>query len=435
MGRWGVAGVAGLVSVLGCGSLRQPELGGGGRPPTEDAGQRRPASAPDASAPSSPDARTIDATGAGADAGRSDAARSDAGRDAGPGDTGARDGGSSVAGTVVSPLASTVVAANVGTVDALAIDGATLYLLTSENAVWLLEPGSTAPRTPRILAQDAAPVGAVCGYDSRLAFNSRDLFWLARPTAASAVGGILHRTERSGLSDTLMVTGIASAPYPMVAADDTHVFWIEEEEPSDGNPGGIVRTLPADAAPGMAPATVVPVKAAYDIITMSLVGPTLYWVTAYNYTTVPKPQLNAEAVSDLLASQPPTPTDLGQSWWVYPHDGDLYVGAQVAFEQWDLARRLPDGSTVKLAPIQDADNIVFVDDWALVSVPSSYCGNYQHQLVAIPTAAPGGPVVQLADDLGTRAVLGTELAYVDLMGQVHMSTLDQVRAALAAAGH
>ena len=85
--------------------------------------------------------------------------------------------------------------------------------------------------------------------------------------------------------------------------------------------------------------------------------------------------------------------------------------------------------------MQDADNIVFVDDWAVVSVPASNCGNYQHQLVAVPTAAPGGPVVQLADDLGTRAVLGTGLAYVDLMGQVHTSTLDQVRAALAASGH
>jgi len=49
----------------------------------------------------------------------------------------------------------------------------------------------------------------------------------------------------------------------------------------------------------------------------------------------------------------------------------------------------------------------------------------------VPTSAPGGPVVQLASDLGTPAVLGTELAFVDLTGQVHMSTLDQVRAALA----
>jgi hypothetical protein len=38
------------------------------------------------------------------------------------------------------------------------------------------------------------------------------------------------------------------------------------------------------------------------------------------------------------------------------------------FEIWDLPRRLSDRSTVKLAPVEDADNIVFVDDWAVVSI-------------------------------------------------------------------
>ena len=224
-------------------------------------------------------------SGAGRDAGRRDAAFSGAGRDAGPRDAAAPDSGSVDAGTVVSPLASTVVAENVGTIDALAIDGATLYGLTDENAVWVLVPGSGAPR---VLAQDAAPVGFSCGHDSRLALNSSDLFWLARPTAAPApVGEVLHRTDKSGSTDMAMATGIASAPYPMVAADDTRVFWIEEAQSSDGNPGGVVRMLPVDAAPGMAPMTLVPVQAAYDIMAITLAGPTLYWVNAFNYTTVP----------------------------------------------------------------------------------------------------------------------------------------------------
>ena len=132
---------------------------------------------------------------------------------------------------------------------------------------------------------------------------------------------------------------------------------------------------------------------------------------------------------------------IGNSWFVQPHDGDLYVeiisgpsylpGAHV-----DLARESQDlTGLVDLAPIGNGneDNIVFVDDWALVSVPSGSCGDYHHKLIAVSTAAPGGPVVQLADDLGTPAVLGTELAFVDLAGQVHVSTLDQVRAALAPA--
>ena len=322
---------------------------------------------------------------------------SGAGRDAGPGDTGARDSGSSVAGTVVSPLASTVVAANVGTIDALAIDGATLYALTNENAVWVLEPGSTAPR---ILAQGAAPAGSVCGHDSRLAFNSSALFWLARPTAApAAVGEVLHRTERSGSTDTLMVTGISSAPYPVVAADDTRVFWIEEAESSDGNSGGVVRTLSVDAAPGTAPMTLVPVKAAYDIITMTLAGPTLYWVTAFNYTTVPKPATRCRG-SERPVGAPTAHTHSSRRVLVgvsarrqsrcrcrraframgprpqVPGRLDGEPCADSGRRQCRLRRRLGGG----LGPFR-------------------FCGNYHHQLVAMPTAAPGGPVVQLADDL------------------------------------
>ena len=229
----------------------------------------------------------------------------------------------------------------------------------------------------------------------------------------------------------MIATGANSAPYPMVAADDTRVYWIEEAESSDGNPGDVVRTLPVDAEPGMAPTTLVPVSGGYTITTIALAGPTLYWVSIFDYTTAYEPRLYEEAVSDLLAPQPPSPAYLGESGWVFSHDGDLYVESILNLAEQDLARRSPNGSTAELAPIQFADNIVFVDDWALVSIPSDSCGNYHHQLVAVPTGAPGSPVVQLADDLGAPAVLGSELAFVDLTGQVHTSTLDQVRAALS----
>ena len=185
MKRWGgvVAGMAGLMSAMGCGALRQPEpLAARVEVPAEDAGQPLPASPPDASSPGSPDARGVDPMGAGADAGGRDAAISGAGRDAGPGDAAAPDSGSLDAGTVVSPLASTVVAENVGTVDALAIDGATLYGLTSDNALWVIDPGSTAPR---LLAQDATPAGFECVPFKRLALNASELFWLARSTDAA----------------------------------------------------------------------------------------------------------------------------------------------------------------------------------------------------------------------------------------------------------
>ena len=368
---------------------------------------------------------------AGADAGRTDAAVTSAGHDAGPSDGATQDGGAADVATILSPLSSSVVAQNVGTIDALAIDGATLYGLTSANALWVLDPGSAAPR---LLAQDTGSALLACGPVSRLALNTTDLFWLAQSTdQAHDLFTALHRTERSGASDTVITTGIAYAQSPMVAADDTRVYWIEGDgSPDATGPGGVIQALPANAAPGTTPTTIVAVNGDYAIWAMALAGPTLYWADFYLYTTMFHAELHGEAVSDLLALQPPAPDYLGESWFVQPHDGDLYVEAVIDLWHQDLARRSPDGGTVKLAPIGGvADSIVFVDDWALVSVASGFCDDYRHQLVAVPTATPGGPVVQLADDLSTPAVLGSELAFVDLVGQVHTSTLDQVRAALA----
>ncbi len=213
-----------------------------------------------------------------------------------------------------------------------------------------------------------------------------------------------------------------------MSADETRVYWNERAESSDGNPGDLVRTLPVEAALGMAPTTLVPVNGGYTITTIALAGPTIYWVFIFDYTTAFEPRLYGELVTDLLAPQPPPPTNFGASGWVSPHDGDLYVGEP------DLALRSPDGSTVELAPIKFAESIVFVDDWALVSSPSGGCENVQYQLLAASTVAAGGPVVPLANHLRVSAVLGTELAFVDVGGQVHTSTLDQVREALAASG-
>ena len=85
-----------------------------------------------------------------------------------------------------------------------------------------------------------------------------------------------------------------------------------------------------------------------------------------------------------------------------------------------------------IAPIDEfgADEIVPFENWILISVPVWRCGDRQQRLMAVPTT-PDRPVVQLAGDMGTTAVMGTYLAYGDLAGNIHLSTPDQVRAALA----
>ena len=418
--------------------MRRPEpLQGAVQPPAQDAGGPGRAGPSDAGPTSSSDALGDGGVWAGVDAGLRDAAASDSGRDAGGTPDmgqgmGRRDAGAADAATIISPLASTVVAQNVGTVDVLAADGATLYALTHDNVLWALDGGSA---TPRRLAQDAG-TSPTCGAIHRLAQDGTDLFWSAQYALT------LHRTAKNGATDTVIATGNTFTDFPLVAADETRVYWVEGNGGYDvSSPGAVIRALPVDAAPGTTPTTLVEVPY-MDLITgMTVAGPTLYWVHTWLGTTMPQASLDEEAITALLAPQPLAPSSIGASWFVQPHDGDLYVeiisgpsylpGAHV-----DLARESQDlTGLVDLAPIGNGneDNIVFVDDWALVSIPSGACGDYRHSLIAVPTAAPGGPVVHLGDDLGTPAVLGTELAFVDLTGQVHLSTLDQVRAALAPA--
>ncbi|HVV52718.1 MAG TPA: hypothetical protein VHO06_23865 [Polyangia bacterium] len=425
--------MVGLGAALGCGSLGRPKpLSETVAPPAVDAGGSRSVGVPDASTALSRDAQAERPIGPAADAATRDAATDGAAREAGASldAGGAGDGGADA--TVISPLASTVVTQDIGTVDALAADGATLYELTHDNALWVLEAGGA----PRLLTRDGGTAFA-CSPVFRLALDTGEAFWIAQSEDATHdLSTVLHRTDKGGAGDTVIATGLAYAEPPIVAADDARVYWVEGEGSPDGTgPGAVIRALPADAAPDTAPTTLVSVDGSDAIGAMTVSGPTLYWVSFYLYTTVTVPDLHGAQIAALLAPDPPAPLDLGTAWYVQPHGGSLYVDYIADIWHFYLAREAPDGSDfVSLGLIPSADNIVFVDDWALVSVPSGSCGDHRHLLLALPTAAPGGTIVQLADDLGTPAVLGTELAYVDLAGQVHTSTLDQVRAALAAAG-
>jgi hypothetical protein len=113
--------------------------------------------------------------------------------------------------------------------------------------------------------------------------------------------------------------------------------------------------------------------------------------------------------------------------------GDLYFVHYLGLHARALAvlRAGADQST-DIAAMDEggADEIVPFEDWILISVPNGSCGNRQHRLVAVPTT-PDRPVVQLADDMATTAVLGAYLAYGDLAGNIHLATPAQVRVALA----
>jgi len=80
------------------------------------------------------------------------------------------------------------------------------------------------------------------------------------------------------------------------------------------------------------------------------------------------------------------------------------------------------------------DEMLFVDDWVLLSVGSGSCGNPNHRLVALSTTASPSQVVPLADGLAAPPVMGPAgLTFVDQDGRLLAASIDDVRAALATA--
>lgn len=119
------------------------------------------------------------------------------------------------AATVISPLASTVVAQNIGHVDVLAADGPTLYELTNDNTLWVLDAGGTVGwrRTPP------------------------SCFGLPKPPWG--------RRERR----------------------------VRRLDPGRGDSRAAGRRRPATT-----PTTLLEVHSLYEIVAIAVAGPTLYWV-------------------------------------------------------------------------------------------------------------------------------------------------------------
>jgi hypothetical protein len=411
------------VVVLGCGA--RPLSAGAATDASRDTETRDP---PDAGGATIDDGAV--ATGAQSfRGGPSDAA------DDGSADDSSADDAPSWAGDarLLAPLRSTQVVPVAGTLDALAIDGDGVYWVTKDNQLWALDTGSSMPR-PLARARGAS---LLCLGMARLAVAGNDLFWNTGPFDRQTLKSELHRTAKSG-ADVVLVDGLTLADPPEVAVDGARVYWNEGAGSFNAmSPGAMVRSLSRDAAPGTVPRTLTTVSPFSTIAGIARVDSTLYWIdVAIVGATVYHPFLrgaNADALweqQSLGAVEPRL-----EAWLVRGYGGDLYVEHPIdSYGTRRLARIPADGSPpVDLAPMKHADEIVFIDQWALVSEGSESCGDPHHTLIAIPTTPPGGPVVQLADDLATPAILGSALVFGDAHGQLHVVALDEVRATLASA--
>jgi len=374
-----------------------------------------------------PDVRTDTAAteadaGSLSEGGAPDAARADT-RDAGP------DAGSDADQSAMVSLPSGRLVPVSGTLDALAIDGDGVYWVTVDNQPWALDAGSS---TPRPLAP-AAGLSVVCLGTGRLAAAGDALFWTATRRDDTTLTSELHRTEKRG-TDVVLVAGLVYADPADVVVDAEHVYWNEGTGSNDGrSPGALVRAIARDAAPGTAPRTLISVSPFDLIAEVAIIGQTLYWVdVGVVGTTVFIPGTQSARL-DLLWAGQSAGAFVATAWLVRGYRGDLYGSHRIDLWHQALLRIPGDRSpSVDLAPIDGADEIVFIDDWALVSQPSDSCGNPKHALVAISITQPG-TVVHFADDLATPVLLGDMLVFGDGHGQLHLVPPDDLRATLLAA--
>ncbi len=321
-----------------------------------------------------------------------------------------------------------------GAADAIATSAGAVYWLNHDNELWMVD--ASAGDVPRRLARDTGP-SILCGGHGRLAAVDDQLFWVAEwSSPENALKGTLHRTSKTG-DDLVLVSDVAYAEHIDVVVDGSDVYWNEGIGKNGSTPAAtLVRTLPRNAPPGTSPQQLVTVDGFEEIGSLALIGSDLYWTTVFLGTTVATPQLQRADLGGLRAGTSSAPTLVASgAWMVRGHDGTLFL--EQVTDQWHTAlARMPEslGPQTDLAvfnylPISE---IAFLDRWALTSVWNGGCGAARYTLFAIPTDATG-PSVQLATDLATPAVLGQDLSFIDGAGMLHLVTVGDVRAALAAA--
>jgi hypothetical protein len=324
-----------------------------------------------------------------------------------------------------------------GSPDAIAADDTGVYWLTHENELWMADHATGD--VPRRLAAEAGK-SIICSGYGRLAVADDQLFWAAEwwaPGPGYVLNSALHRTTKAA-EDATLVNNLALSDPISIAISGDDIYWNEGSGTGPDVPSTFVRTLPRGAAPGDNPQNLVSVNGFYQIGGVTVVGSNLYWTKTFLGTTVFTPSLQRADLQALRQASAPPPTPVAaRAWLVRGYEGYLYVARDT--DLWHtVVTRIPDS----IGPGTDLDDVFddsavaeiqFLDQWALTSVEQGGCGSLRYTLLAIPTDG-SGPAIQLATDLLTPGVLGQGLSFIDAARMLYLVALDDLRAALKAAG-
>ena len=285
----------------------------------------------------------------------------------------------------------------------LATNGSAVFGITDHNGVWSLPPGDTAVRMLVAPGDRAAPSGE---WGSRLVAAGNDLYWVDR------AAGALHRTRADASADEVLADGLNGVD--TLAVDDTRVYWSEVTYIRQG--GGIIRSLPRDAAPRDPPATLVSVDMMSAISSLAASGGTLYWTSFKSIgTTMYGAGLFAGSVEALLLGGSGAPLEGNNPYGVtaiggavfYGYHRDLWTTALV-----DLPFTGRAGDLLSILPINvRLAGVAVTQSWLIVTAKS----NVGTEIYIAPRNGAG--LVRIAQGLRTAAIVGPAgVTFIDASG-------------------
>jgi hypothetical protein len=283
----------------------------------------------------------------------------------------------------------------------LATNGSAVFGLTADSGVWSLAAGDTSVH---VLVSPAAPPTARWG--SGIAASGSDVYWLDK------INGTLHRTHADGSGDDVLADGLNSPD--TLAIDDTRVYWSEVSYLGEG--GGRIRSLPRDAAPGGAPATLVSVGLMNAISSLAASRGTLYWTAFISIgSTVYYASLFAGSTDTLLSGGSGSSIDGSNPYAVTATGGAVFYGYHR--DLWttvlvDLPSASGPGNLLSILPVNvGLAGLAATDSWLIVTGDSSVGTD----LYIAPRHGAG--LVRIAQGLRTPAIVGPAgVTFIDASG-------------------
>ena len=241
----------------------------------------------------------------------------------------------------------------------LAANNSAVFGMTDHNGIWSLAAGDSAIRM-------IVPPGDTTVYPSdwgsRFVVSGSDLFWLDR------IAGALHHAKIDGSDDQVLAAGLDGPD--TLAVDDTRIYWSEVTHLQQG--GGIVRSLPRNAAPGDAPVILVSVGETSGIASLVASGGAIYWTSFVSIgSTVYYASLTGASTDALLHGGSITEIDGSGPYGILAMGGEVFYGSSrdpltTALLDYSVA----DGSSALLSilPIGvGLAGLIVNDEWLIVT--------------------------------------------------------------------